>query len=392
MEDGAKAFEEAFKKAAAAAAEALKKALNTIITEMKAELTTEAEKASQVATEGVGKLKTVLEGIPPKIKSVIDMLCEPLPGDDLKATCKTGATEIVKTASSVLGSLCTKGVEALIKLGKEACVKASEAASAILQKASGFCTSATSALPATTAQPLTEACISVTGELLKLPGEVCDFVMGKAETLGKTTCDAITSVGQSMGLAKRSLVRTALAAKRLRNRFERAYFTKLDALSDFIPKLQKAIEDAKTALLKIKDEAMAKAATIVAKSVAEVLKKAIQPVKEALMKAADAAVELAKQGLTGLTGVLGQIPTKVQGALTEACGALPGGDELKGVCTAGLADVIKKATEVLGKVCTAGTTALIGEATKACTTASTKADELLKSADGTPFSSPDCRF
>jgi len=163
--------------------------------------------------------------------------------------------------------------------------------------------------------------------------------------------------------------------------FERAYFTKLDALSDFIPKLQKAIEDAKTALLKIKDEAMAKAATIVAKSVAEVLKKAIQPVKEALMKAADAAVELAKQGLTGLTGVLGQIPTKVQGALTEACGALPGGDELKGVCTAGLADVIKKATEVLGKVCTAGTTALIGEATKACTTASTKADELLKSAD-----------
>ena len=103
-------------------------------------------------------------------------------------------------------------------------------------------------------------------------------------------------------------------------------------------------------------------------------------------------VELAKQGLTGLTGVLGQIPTKVQGALTEACGALPGGDELKGVCTTGLADVIKKATEVLGKVCTAGTTALIGEATKACTTASTKADELLKSADGTPFSSPDCRF
>ena len=45
---------------------------------------------------------------------------------------------------------------------------------------------------------------------------------------------------------------------------------KLDTFSEFIPKLKAAMEKAKEDLLKIKDEALAKAARIVATSVAEV--------------------------------------------------------------------------------------------------------------------------
>ena len=97
-----------------------------------------------------------------------------------QTTCKTGAKEIVATAAKVIGGICTHGVVALIKIGKAACVKAADLAGSVVSQASGFCTSATSALPPETAQPLTEACVNVTGELVKLPAEVCDFVMTKA--------------------------------------------------------------------------------------------------------------------------------------------------------------------------------------------------------------------
>ena len=64
-------------------------------------------------------------------------------------------------------------------------------------------------------------------------------------------------------------VRTVLAARKIRKRFL-AHFMKLDTFSEFIPKLKAAMEKAKEDLLKIKDEALAKAARIVATSVAEV--------------------------------------------------------------------------------------------------------------------------
>ena len=46
--------------------------------------------------------------------------------------------------------------------------------------------------------------------------------------------------------------------------------TKLGAFEDFIPKLKKAIEDAKNDLIKIKDEAIAKAARAPLRPCAEV--------------------------------------------------------------------------------------------------------------------------
>ena len=356
-------------------------------------MTAKADEASKTATEGLEKLKTVLTGVPAKVESVINTLCTPLPGADLQATCKTGAAEIVKSASSVLGQICTKGVAELIKLGKAACTKAAEAASGVVSQASGFCSSATSALPADTAKPLSEACIAVAGDLTKLPAEICNTVMTKAEELANGACTALSQAA----VAKKSLTRTTLAMQRerklaegrIRSRF--AHFMKLDSLTDFVSKLKAAVEKAKQDLLKVKDEAMVKAATIVATSVADVVKKAIVPVKETLSQAADKAVEVAKEGLTKLTSILAQIPTKVQEALTAICQSLPGGDSVQGTCTSGVAPVVKKATEELGKVCTAGVTAMTTEATKACTTASAKADELLTSADGTPSSSLDRR-
>ena len=75
LEDGKAACLEAFTKAAAVAAEALRKALATIIAALKAELTAKAEEASKAATEGVEKLKGVLEKIPDQVLSVINSLC-----------------------------------------------------------------------------------------------------------------------------------------------------------------------------------------------------------------------------------------------------------------------------------------------------------------------------
>jgi len=126
---------------------------------------------------------------------------------------------------------------------------------------------------------------------------------------------------------------------------------------------------------------MGKAARIVATSVANVLIKAIEPVKQALKDAASAAVAVAKTGLTALTAGIAQIPTKIQEALTSACGGLPGGDELKGLCSTGLAGIVKKAVEVLGKVCHAGCKVLIDKATEACKMASDKTSELLTKAN-----------
>ena len=245
-----------------------------------------------------------------------------------------------------------------------------------------MCTAATKDLPADTAQPLSEACIATTAELVKIPAEICDTVMKKADELGQGVCKAIADAGQ----VNLQLTRTALAARKMRARFARAPFMKLDAIADFVEKLKAAIEKAKADLIKIKDEALTKAATIVAETVAGVVKKAIEPVKEALSKAADAAVETAKGVLTKLTENLAKIPTKVAETLGEACKLLPGGAEVVGLCTTGLEKVTVKAKEVLGSLCTKGVATAVDTAKKACTTASSKADELLKSADGNGLS------
>ena len=381
MADGKAAFEQAFKDASAAAAEALKTGVQKIITDLKAELKAKADGASKTATDGLDKLKTVLNDIPSAVKTALDSLCMNLPVADLQGKCKTAATDVVKAATTAIGQVCPKGAAELVKLGSAACAKAAEASSAVVAQASGFCTSATSAIPADTAKPLSEACLSITGELAKVPAEICDTAMKTVQTLADGACTAIVQAAAAL----KSLTRTALAAQKIRNRFAPAYarLMKLDSLEDFATKVKEAVEKAKNDLSKVKDEAMGKAATVIASTVADVVKKALVPVKDALSTAADAAVTAAQSGIGKITSGLAQIPTNVQKALTTACEKLPGGPGVVGECSTGVKTVVAKATEMLGKLCTDGVSSLIAEADKACTTASSTADNLLKGADGT---------
>jgi hypothetical protein len=215
-------------------------------------------------------------------------------------------------------------------------------------------------------------------------------VIGKAKALAGGVCSALTAATGTATTPAAAVAATGDATlvelaswsnrKKLAVRFS-PVFSKLSSLDDFVAKLKAAIEQAKQDLIKVKAEALGKAAVIVAKSVSTVLKKALVPVKEQLQKAADAAVELAKTGLGKIAAALASIPSKVQEVLTSACQSLPGGEDLQGTCSSSMTTVVTKATETLGAICTAGVKKIEEEATKACNKASTTADNLLKSAD-----------